>query len=86
MSISNLMKPSEFPALVFILIAFAAWICAVISWGESNAALETHTDDKHIITARNSSVAIFLLTTVIVFGTGITSIFSIFPKPVNVSN
>lgn len=76
MNLSNLMNPSSFPALFFILIALVAWTCAAISWGECNAALKTHTDDKHIIAARNSSVVIFLLTTVIVFATGIKSVLS----------
>ena len=58
-------KIKNFVLILLLILTFVIWITSTIAWGRSNEILKISPEDKDVIATRNSSVTIFILSTII---------------------
>ena len=56
---------SEIKLAPVLILTFVIWITSTIAWGRSNEILKGLPEDKDVIATRNSSICIFIISSII---------------------
>ena len=58
-------KIKNFVLILLLILTFVIWITSTIAWGRSNEILKISPEDKDVIATRNSSICIFIISSII---------------------